>query len=220
MPDELSIAEIQAAFFEYRANFNEPIFAYWFERRHGEIVNALHKALAPWHVGLENVTWNQTPKNAGELQLTVGVPSLFSTIQVGLGGVTITVFNPDWSRAPELLSLLQTGLDAIKRSTAQNLQAQLTTLGFHVKPIGKPFKDIVGQFVNVKALGAADALMYGVSVYSNDCSFVIDSSGVIAGGAFIKLIRSFAPEARFEEMSKALRTDEEAVLRRLGLKLQ
>ena len=76
MPDELSVADIRQAFIEYRANFNEPIFAYWFERRHGEIVKALHGALAPWHVGLENITWNQAPKNAGEIQLTFSIPSL------------------------------------------------------------------------------------------------------------------------------------------------
>jgi hypothetical protein len=220
MPDNLSIAEIQSAFFEYRANFSEPIFAYWFERRHGEIVSTLHKALARWHVGLENVTWNQAPKNAGEILLTFGIPSLFATIQVGLGGVTMTAFNPDWSRAAELTSLFQNGLEALKKSTAQNLQSQLTTLGFHVSPTAKPFKDIVGQFVNVNALNAADAVMYGFSVYSKDYSFVIDSSGVIAGGVFIKLIRSFAPERQFEEMASALRSDEESVLQRLGLKLQ
>jgi hypothetical protein len=220
MPDELSIAEIQSAFFEYRANFSEPIFAYWFERRDGEIVSALHKALARWHVGLENVTWNPAPKNAGEILLTFGIPSLFATIQVGLGGVTMTAFNPDWSRAPELMSLFQAGLEALKASAAQKLQSQLTTLGFHVNPTTKPFKNIVGQFVNVKALDAADAIMYGFSVYSSDYSFVIDSSGVIAGGIFIKLIRSFPPEKQFGEMASALRSDEEAVLQRLGLKLQ
>jgi hypothetical protein len=220
MADELSVAEVQQAFLEYRANFNEPIFAYWFERRHGEIVNALHKALSRWHVGLENITWNQSPKNAGELQLTFGIPSLLAGIQVGIGGVTMSSFNPDWSRAPELVSLFQASLEALKGSTDQSLQSQLITLGLHVKPGAKPFKEIMGQFVNAKVLGAADATMYGVSVYLKDYSFVIDSSGVVAGGIFIKLIRSFTSETRFEEMASALYEDEGNVLRHLGLKIQ
>ncbi len=54
MPVELSVAEIQQAFIEYRANFKEPITIFWFGGRQGEIINAMHKALAPWRVGLEN----------------------------------------------------------------------------------------------------------------------------------------------------------------------
>jgi hypothetical protein len=221
MPDELNLAEIQQAFFEYRANFAEPIFAYWFERRHGDIVNALHKALTPWHVGLENISWNQAPKNAGEIQLIFDVPPQSARIQVGIGGVTMSVLNPDWSCAPELISLFQSCLETLRNSTNQGLQSQLTTLGLHLRPMeGRLFKEVVGRFVNAGALGAADASMYGVSVYSDDYSFVIDSSGVVAGGVFIKLIRSFAPQKRFEEMAKTIRKDEETVLRYLGLRLQ
>jgi hypothetical protein len=171
-------------------------------------------------VALENITWNQAPKNAGELQLTFGIPSLLAGIQVGIGGVTMSAFDPDWSRAPELASLFQTGLEALKKSTGQNLQSQLITLGLHVKPGIKPFKEIMGQFVDAKALGAADAAMYGFSVYLNDYSFVIDSSGVVAGGIFIKLIRSFTAESRFEDMASALYKDEANVLHHLGLKIQ
>jgi hypothetical protein len=220
MSDDLRVAEVQQAFFEYRANFSSPIFAYWFERRHGEIVAALQAALAPWHVGLENITWNQAPKNAGEIQLSFGIPSLVAAIQVGLGGITMTAFNPDWSRVSELMSVFQTGLVAVKKSVDQNLQSQLTTLGLHVKPGARPFKEVVGQFVNAKALGAEAATMYGVSVYTQDCSFVIDASGIVAGGSFIKLIRSFSPETPFEEMASTLYKDEESVLRRLGMKIR
>jgi hypothetical protein len=78
----------------------------------------------------------------------------------------------------------------------------------------------VSRFVNVEALGIEDVVMYGVSVYRNDFSFVIDSSGVVAGGIFIKLIRAFTAEKRFEEMAISIRADEESVLNRLGLKLQ
>jgi hypothetical protein len=221
MEDQLAIADIQQSFFEYRANFKEPIVAFWFERRHGEILGALYKALAPWHVGLQNITWNQGAKNASEIQFTFGVPSLLASMQVGIGGVTITATNPYWARAAELVSLFQAGLEALKESTAQELQSQLVTLGFHVKPVAeKSFKQILSQFVNTRALGAEDAAMYGVSVYSSDYSFVIDGSVVIPGGVFIKLLRNFSAETRFEQMAATLFEDEATVLRRLGLKLQ
>jgi hypothetical protein len=220
MPEELTIADIQQAFFEYRANFKEPIVTSWFEKRQGEIVGVLLKVLSEWGVTLENITWNQAPKNLREVQLTFGVPSLSASIQVDLGGATMSAFNPDWSRAPALLSLFQTVFGALKRSTGQDILLQQTTLGLHVKPGVKPFRGVVSQFVNPGALGSEDAAMFGVSVYYNDYSFVIDGSVVVPGGVFIKLIRNFPSEKRFEEMAATLHSDEETVLRRLGLKLQ
>ncbi len=220
MPDELTIADIQLPFLEYRAAYKEPITSIWFGKQQGEIINALLKALSPWQVNLENITWNQTAKNLAEAQLTFAVPSLFSSFNVGVGGLTITVLNPDWSRAPTFVSLLQAGLDALKRSIGQELQTQQVTLGFHVKPGARPFREIVSQFVNTKTLGSEDAAFYGVSAYYGDYSFVIDGSASFPGGVFIKLIRSFASEKRFEEMAAILYKDEETTLHRLHLKLK
>lgn len=220
MSDELTIAEIHQSFFEYRASFKGPIADLWYGGKQGEIVKNLLTTLSPWHVGLENVTWNQAAKNASEIQLTFGVPSLVASVQVGLGGVTMTALNPDWSRAPQYVSLFQAGLDGIKATTGHELQSQQTILGFHIKPGKEPFRDIVGGFVNAKALGSEDAAMFGVSVYYNDHSLVIDGSAVFPGSVFIKLLRNFSPEERFEEMAKTLYADEETVLQRLGLKLR
>jgi hypothetical protein len=220
MPDELTIAEIQQAVFEYRANFKEPATNSLYGERQGEIIKALQKALSPWHVGFENISWNQAAKNVAEVQCTFAVPSLLAALQLGVVGVTMSAFNPDWSRARQGVSLFQTAADALKASTGQDFQSQLITLGFHVKPGAKPFKAVLGQFVNSVALGANDASMYGVSVYAGDYSFVIDGSAIVQGGVFIKLIRNFAAEKRFEEMAKILYSDEETILRRLGMKLQ
>src|SRR5579863_10781702 len=101
MQVELNIADVAQAFFEYRANFKEPITAFWYGPKQGEVIKALQKALMPWNVGLENITWNQTAKNVSEIQLTVGVPPLLAGIQVGIGGVTMNALNPDWSQASQ-----------------------------------------------------------------------------------------------------------------------
>jgi hypothetical protein len=220
MPVELVTAEIRQAFFEYRANFKEPITIFWSGGRQAEIINAMHKTLGPWHVDLENIAWQQGAKNLREVQLSFGVPSQFASIQVGIAGVTMTALNPDWSRAPELMMLFQAAVGALKASTGQEFQFQQTMLGFHLRPpTARPFLEVVTQFVNAELLGK-DATMFGISVYHSDHTFVIDSSGAIHGGLFVKLIRNFTPEKQFEEMAKALYADEEAVLRRLGLKLQ
>lgn len=220
MGDEPSIADIQQAFLEYRANFQEPIASSWYGRRQGEIIAALHKALSPWGVGLENIVWNQAPKNLGEVQLTFGVPSLFASIQVGIGGVTMNALNPDWSRAAQFISLFQTAVDTLRGTIEQELQSQQITLGFHIKPGVRPFRENLSQFVNAGMLGSEDAAMFGVSVYYRDFLFVIDRSAVILDGVFIKLTRIFPAATRFEEVAGTIYKDEETVLHRLGLKLQ
>jgi len=220
MSDELDVAQIQQAFLEYRANFKEPASDFWYRGRQGELIKALHTALSPWHVGLENITWNQNAKNASEIQLTFGVPSLAAGIQVGIGTITMNAFNPDWSRAPEFVSLFQAGLDAVVGTIGQTIQVQQTTLGLHVKPGTKPLRDTLVRFVNPGALGSDDATMFGVSAYYNDHSFVIDGSGFFPGSVFIKLVRNFASEKRFEEMAKAIYADEEQLFKLIGMRLQ
>jgi len=220
MPEELIIADIQLPFLEYRANYEEPITPLWFDRRQGEIITALHKALAPWQLTFENISWNQAAKNLGEAQLTFALPSHFATIYVSISGVRATVLKPDWSRAPILISLFQTGLDALKTSIGQGFQTQQMTLGLHLVSGAKPFRETIRQFVNAKALGSDDATFFGVSVYYGDSLFVMDASAAFPGGIFAKVVRDFASEKRFEEMATALHKDEESVLRLLGLKLE
>jgi hypothetical protein len=220
MPAELIVAEIEQAFFEYRANFKELITIFWSAGRQAEIINAIQKSLAPWRVDLDNIAWQQSAKNLREVQLSFAVPSQFASVIVGIAGVTMTALNPDWSRAPELVTLFQAALGALRTSTGQEFQSQQTTLGFHLKPpAARPFREVVTQFVNAEALGR-DTAMFGVSAYYSDHTFVIDASAVIQGGLFIKLVRNFTAEKQFDDMAKELYSDEEAVLRRLGLKLQ
>jgi hypothetical protein len=220
MAMELVLAEIQQSFFEYRANFKEPITIFWSGGRQAEIIDAMYKTLSPWRVELGNIAWQQSAKNLGEIQLSFGVPSQFASIQVGVAGVTLTALNPDWSRAPELVNLFQASLGALRASTGHEFHSQQTTLGFHLKPPpARPFRSVVTQFVNAESLGR-DAAMFGVSVYYGDHTFVVDASGAIKDGLFVKLVRNFAAEKQFDEMTKALYSDEIAVLQLLGLKLQ
>jgi hypothetical protein len=219
MAEELTLADIQMPFLEYRANYQEPITSIWFDRRQGDIIDALLKALGP-QLMFENITWNQAAKNLAEAYLSLSLPSLFSTILVGIRGVTITVLNPDWSRAPVFISVFQTAVDALKTSFRKELEAQQITLGLHLKPGAKPFRESISRFVNSKALAGEDAKLFGVSVYYPDYAFVIDSSASIPDGVFVKIVRTFSREKRFEEMAPILYKDEEAVLHRLGLKLE
>ena len=218
MPEELTLADIHMPFLEYRANYKESITSLWFGlRQQADIVDALLKALAP-QLTFENITWNQAAKNLAEAHISFSLPSLVSTILVGIRGVTISVLNPDWSRTPLLTSVLQLAVDALKASIGKELEAQQIALAFHLKPGAKPFRESMTRFVNAKALASDDAKFFGVSVYYPDFAFVIDSSVSVPDGVFIRIVRTFSAEKRFDEMAPILYKDEEAVLRRLGLK--
>ncbi len=219
MPEELPLADIQQGLAEYRANFKEPITLLLEQTYQAKTIKAVHKALSPWNVSFENVFWNSTAKNIAEIQLNFNAPNMLTGVQLGVNGVTMTAFNVAWSTMKVTAGFFQAAADAIRQSCGE-FQSQLVTIAFHLKPGKVPFKEVMSQFVNGKGLGAADANMYGVSVYNNDYSFVIDGSAIIAGGAFIKLIRNFAPDKRLEEMAGLLYKDEESVLRLLGLRLQ
>jgi len=221
MADQLAIAEFQHAFVEFRANFKEPIASFWYGARHGEMIAAMHKALSPWNLGLDNITWNQTAKNLNDAHLIFEVRSLMAGIQVGVGGVTMNAVNPDWARADQLTSLFQAAGDTLRTITGQEFQSQNITLGFHVKPGPKPSREILVQFVNAKKLGNEDtAKMFGVSAYYDDFAIVIDGSGVFPGSVFVKLNRTFPATAQFQQMATTLYADEKEALERLGLKLQ
>jgi hypothetical protein len=220
MQSEPTIADIQQAFLEYQAEFKEPPVGLWFGARQGDFIFAMHKALSPWNVGLDNITWNQAPKNAREIQVTFGVPMLSASIQVSLWGMYMSALNVDWSSAQQIILLFQTALDALKKVVGQQFQSQRTTLGFHVKPGAKPFRETLAQFVNPKVPGSENATMFGVSAYSPEFTFIIDASLVFQQGLFIKLIRSFPAASRVEEMARTIHLDEETVLRSVGLKLQ
>jgi hypothetical protein len=87
-------------------------------------------------------------------------------------------------------------------------------------PGAKPFKQSLGRFVNEGAFAIEKAEMYGISVYSNDYTFVIDASAVFQGAAFIKMIRNFTSETDFGQVAQVVRKDEETILRNLGMRLE
>ncbi len=218
--DNLNAANIQRPFLEYRSTFNDPITPVWYGARQGEVVGAVLKALSPWHLGLDNISWNQGAKNLAEMQLTFAVPSLLAAVQLGIGGITASAINPDWSRVSQFVSLFQTAVDTLKAVAGQELMTQQTTLGLHVLPDKKPFREALSRFINIANLGVSDAKMFGVSAYYSDFSFVIDSSAVFPEAIFIKLNRTYSGVARFEEMAATILKDEEKILELVDLRLQ
>jgi len=217
MDEQLPLADIPVGFFEYRTTFTEPLF--WQEGK-PIIVKEMYKVLLPWGVDLEKITWNANPRNMKEVQFTFAVPKPSVLVSVGTGGVTIIASNADWSQAPALSELFQAVVDGVKRIGSTELESHQTVLGFHLKPGPKPFRDVLNQFVDAKALGQADASMLGVGFYSADHSVIIDNSAVVPAGVFVKITRVFPSATRFEEIASILWKEEQDLLHRLGFRTQ
>lgn len=218
MSEDVSVAEFHpGGFLECRTLFKEPIFSAWYGR--GEILRDLYRALAPWRIELQNISWNRDAKNLQETQISCFIPSLSAAVHIGIGGVTMSALNPEWSHAEQLAVLFQTALAALKASTSTEIASHTTALGFHLKPGKKPFREVMKQFVNAKALGSGNASMCGISVYAPDYSFVVDSSALYPDSVFVKMTRVFPGGMTFDQMAGIIYRDEETLLGRLGLKL-
>ncbi len=219
MEEQLPIADIPEGFFEYKATFKEPIFSAWYDERK-TFVKEMYKTLLPWGMNLEKVSWNQTPKNLQEAQVTFSVPNPSVLVNIGIGGVTMVANDADWSQASVLISFFQTVIANLLRVGETEIQSHQTVLGFHLKPGPKPFREVMKQFINTRALGKEDASMYGMALYGAEHSILLDNSLALAGGLFVRITRVFPPVASFEEMAAILWKDEEGLLHRLGFRTQ
>jgi hypothetical protein len=219
MDEQLPIADIPVGFFEYRATFTEPIFSAWYEGKL-TLVKEMYKVLQPWGVDLEKVSWNATPRNLKEAQVTFAVPNPAALVNINIGGLTIIANNADWSQAPALSSLTKVVVNSVVSIGSTGVGSHQTVLGFHVKPGPRPFRDIMKHFVDAKALGKEDAASFGVGLYSADYSLIIDNSAVLPEGIFVKITRLFPAATHFEEMASILWKDEEGLLHRLGFRTQ
>lgn len=219
MAEDLPVAEMSRGFVEYRTTFMEPIFAAWYSKE-ALAVASVYKALVPWGVDLENVSWNANAKNLKEAQVTFTITTLPVVLHIGIGGLTIIISNADWSQAPALIALSQAVLDTLRGLGVKEIYSQEAVLGFHISPGPKPFREIMKQFVNTKALGLDDSQMYGVGSYGADFSLVIDNSIHVPQGVFVRITRVFPAATRFDEIASILSKDEESWLHRLGFRAQ
>lgn len=218
MTDQLPIAEVPVGFFEYHADFKEPIFETWFGK--DAPTAGMYKVLTPWGVDLSKVSYNATPKNLQEIQVSFATTKPPAIVNLGLGGMSFIVRDADWAQATELLSLLEAVRNHLKTTIPIEFNSQKTILGFHVKPGPKPFREVLQRFVNAKAIGGENAASFGVAAYGADYTILMDNSLAIPNGLFVKITRVFSVEMPLNEIASILWKDEEGTLLQLGFRTQ
>lgn len=217
MEEHLAIPDIPTGFFECRAAFTEPIFSAWFDDQ-SELLRQIYHALSPWGVDLEKISWNSAAKNLKEAKVTISVQRPPVVVSLGVGGLTVSLTNADWSNASTLVDLLVSLLGAVPAK----LESQTAIIGFHLKPSGsRSFREVMKEFVNTEGLGDnRNTTMYGMGIYGSDYSLILDNSTVIAGGMFVKITRVFPADTAVNEIAAILWKDEQTVLNRLGFRME
>ncbi len=218
MPDKVP-AKVPLAFLESRFVFRDPLFAQW--TANGEIVSAVYRAFQEWKINLENVSWKQNAANYGEIQVTFNLLNWKILFNVGLGAVTVSVNNPDWSEAAFISRIAKAGIDAVQASAKAAVEKQLITLSMHLQPQGRSVREITSKFVRLGGEGEKGEKVraYGFSVYREDSYWVVDSSALYSEALFLKIFRTFGGTVPFEQMAGTLNKEENDVLELLELRL-
>lgn len=171
-------------------------------------------------MGLNNIRGRQQPADASEVQLSVDLFDDRATFRVGLGALSLLVMNPSWDEAEPITRIASAGILAVSSSTGAQVDKQSVTLAMHVKPKVRSIREITSSFVRVEdSMLGGTIRAYGLAVYCDDSSWVVDSSVIYPESLFIKLDRNFSSQTSFDDLATALKRDEGAVLQLLGLRL-
>lgn len=179
------------------------------------LVSSLFSALRKWDVGLGDITWNKDASTYKDFQVTFNVSKMNALIKFSMDAATFIALNPDWSEAQALIELFETAMHSIRQTAKGEISSQEIALAMHVKPGAKTFRELMAVLVNTGVLGPAQ--MYGISVYQDDSSLVIDKSVRYQDSVFVRLQRRLGPSTSFSEIAKILYRDESRALELLGL---
>ena len=216
---EKTPAEIPLCVFEYRATFQDPIFAA-FERPE-IIAGALYHSFREWNVTFENISWKALPVNASDLQIVCDLFNKRVTFTVTLGVVSVLVTNPNWSEAALIEAIVRSGMSAVQTSTNGLTKEQGATLALHLKPQGESTEEVTARFRAIPSGPGIDkdTRAFGFSVYGRDITWLVDLSAIYPGSVFVRTTRVFGPSIPFEEIARSLKKDEDDILEILQLRI-
>ena len=206
--------DIAESYFEYKASLSFPMFKAWTPPN--ALIEGLFPALKKWKVGLSDISWNRNSGSLQDLQLTFNVTDLRAIIKIGLDSLSCVAVNPDWSEAASLVELFSNALEVVCKVGKTDVSVHENSLAMHVRGGDKTLDAITAGFVNEKALGPAQ--MYGVSIYQQDFSLVLDKSARYENAVFVRIYRKLAVGIDFVQVAKTLYEDEVKALALLGLR--
>jgi len=208
--NEPSITE---SFLEHRQDYAAPWVNRW--AIPNPFIDELFPILRGFGVELTNISFNKEAANVGENYLNFAIPKLSAAIRLGLDHLTFLVANPDWSIAPQLVEIFDSASMTISKFVGAIPKSQKLTLAFHVLPGPISFGERTASLVQVDRLGPAN--FFGISLYRDDRSIVIDRSQRHDGAAYIRMERTFGGEVSFADIAPQLYEDEKSALALLDI---
>ena len=209
---EKTLAETLLGVFEYRATFQDPIFAAF--ERPAIIAGALYHSFREWNVTFENISWKALPVNANDLQIVCELFNKRVTFTVMLGVVSVLVTNPSWSEAALIEAIVRSGMSAVQTGANGITKEQGATLALHLKPQGKSTEEVTARFRAIPSGPGIDKDLkaFGFSVYGRDITWLVDLSAIYPGSLFVRTSRVFGPSIPFEEIARSVKKDEDDIL--------
>jgi len=213
-------ARIPISFLEYRMEYGEPFFE--LQKLYSLIAAGLFEAYKNWNVRLENIAFKQNPSNLGEVSLSVALPGGRYVLNVGLAATSFIVSNPYWQEAETIQKAAETGISVVRTATGVSVKSQRATLGMHLQAVTGQIAEFPGELMRVdhNILPGKGSRGFGISVYKEDLTWVVDTSAQFPGGLFMKIDRSFEPKVSLGEIASRLNEDEEKLFDLLGLEVE
>src|ERR1700722_12156672 len=133
MPELITIP---ISYFEATFNYKEPNIMLWLDR--ATVVKTLFRALAPWHIAVDNVEIITTGKPS-EQGLKFKLPQKKITFFFGPALCKFSRDDADWQSAEETITIMDTSFSALAGSA--NIEAATidTVIALHMQPKTLPF---------------------------------------------------------------------------------
>ncbi len=215
---EKTAAEVRASSLQYRAVFAKPIIAQW--GKVDELAQALFEALGEWNVSLENIASDPSAANFGQVALRVQLLQARFTFRVGLDAASLWVWNPDWTEISTIKGVASAGVEAIRQTLRVELGGQDVTLDIHLTPQGRSRLELTSRFLPSDLKQTSnDFEGCGFLLHRKNKLWHIDLSAWFPDALYLRLFRSFAAAASFDEIASTVQQEEVELLDYLGLSI-
>lgn len=213
---DTDLAEIRAASIEYRALYESPLIGEW--RDNGRIIQATFEAFREWNITLEQVSDTPFGVNFGQFGVLFQVQGRYN-FRIGLGGASLSVWNPNWGEAAQIKRIALAGTEALKGACNLNFSKLEVVLDIHVTPSGRSVSDLTRKFVptSLKESSNKRFIASGFTFQDSEKYWYVDSSTLYPDSIYIRSFRTFPPNTDLDDMMSSLYKDEIGLLGVIGL---
>lgn len=212
-----TLAAFPLSTFEYKVLLADPIFAAFDTPT--KIAESIFRAFREWNVAFENITFRTFSSSANDLQVGCDFGDKRVSFVIQVQSCTLTVTNPNWSEAELIKTLMRQGIFAMGESTKGVPRRQSAVLAMHVGGLGLTRADRLAKFRPSIDFPMKSDGGFGFCLYGENCSWLIDLSGIYGDALFVRIDRAFDASIPIDEVAASLYKDELKILDLLDLSL-